>query len=106
MKTILTAIIFLFMASIACAEPYLVCDPTTDLITQVEIEITHSGTTTVQTGYYMDQETYVELFDLANQPNGAYTFRARWATADNWWSDWSEPIEAVKSNRPGNFRIK
>jgi hypothetical protein len=106
MKILLVVMMVLFITSVACSSPFLVCDPSPEAITTVEIEITRGGATTVSPGTYIITGSDIRLYDLAGFPNGAVTFRARWADASGWWSEWSDPLNAVKSGKPGNFRIK
>ena len=106
MKVILTAVIFFLSVSIACSSPFLACDPSSDAIAFVEIEITRDSVTTVVPGSYTVVGADARLYDLVGFPNGAVKFRARWAVDAGLWSDWSDPLNAVKSGKPGNFRIK
>jgi hypothetical protein len=106
MKLIVLAIGIILFASISCATPFLCADPSATPISSVEIEVTAGGITTVYTGTYIVSGSDIRLLDLVGYANGSYIFRARWADASGWWSDWSTPLNAVKSGKPGNFRIK
>lgn len=98
--------IILCLPMVACAA-YLACDPSPDDIVQVEIEVTHAGTTTVVPGTYIVVDgTESKLYDLVGVPSGSYAFRARWTDATGWWSEWSESVNAVKPGGPKGFRIK
>ncbi len=105
-RIILLIFSFLILASLCHASPFLVCDPSPDPITAVEIEVTKGGITTIYSNPYSVIGADVRLLDLVGYENGSYIFRARWKAANDWWSDWSDPLAAVKSGKPGNFRIK
>ena len=94
-------------ATVACAAPSFLCtDPSPTPIASVEVEVTFAGITTVYPGTYIVSGSDIRLLDLSTYANGSYIFRARWADASGWWSDWSDLLNAVKSGKPGNFRIK
>jgi len=106
------AILIVLAIPVACwSNPYLVCDPPDPAwnITQCEVEVTRNNVTTVYPGICgIDpaDPTAFRLLDLAPEPGGQYTFRARWANGAGWWSDWSDPLNAVKAGKSGNIRIK
>ena len=105
-RLIFVVLSVLLMSSVACASPFLCSDPSPTPVTLVEVEVTVAGVTTVYPGTYIVSGTDIRLLDLVGYANGSYKFRARWADATGWWSDWSEELSAVKSGKPGNFRIK
>jgi hypothetical protein len=106
MKYLATLVMILVFPLTVWASPILVCDPSADVISQIEVETTYAGVTTITAGAYTVVSGYVQLLDVAGFPNGAYTFRDRWSDASGWWSDWSVPLNAVKAGKPGNFKIK
>lgn len=89
------------------ADPFLVCDAPTEIITNCEVEITQGITTNIVPGICsLDADGDYLLLDLATRPNGMHTFRARWAGEGGWWSNWSLPFDASKPGSPGSVRIK
>jgi hypothetical protein len=100
MKYLLVILLCLFAFS-AQAAPFLVCDPSPDVIATVEVEM--NGT--VYTGTYIVSGADIILYDLAGIPSGSYVARARWSEG-TLWSDWSNTINFKKTGRPGNIHIK
>ena len=87
--------------SISYATPFLASDPSSMAITQVEVEITFGGITTVVPGIYLVEGLNAKLLDLVGRPIGQYRFRVRWADINNWWSDYSDPFDAGKPGKAG-----
>ena len=83
------------------AAPWLASNPDPAAITQVEVEITFEGITTVVPGIYQIVGPDARLLDLAGRPAGQYKFRVRWADINNWWSDYSDPFEPGKPGKAG-----
>jgi len=106
MKRFLIVLAMVLLPMVACASPFLCVDPSSTPIAFVEVEVTVAGVTTVYPGTYIISGSDIRLLDLVGYANGSYKFRARWADAAGWWSDWSIDLNAVKSGKPGNFRIK
>mgnify|MGYP001369088542 CR=1 FL=1 len=111
MKKLLIITLFLLIPSLGCAAS-LVCNlPEAGFtVTQTTIEITTnpgpsqtvqevSGTATVQGSDFI-------LYNLDSLANGKYSFRSKWAAIDGWFSDYSLPLAATKTGKPGNVRIK
>ncbi|MEN6375538.1 MAG: hypothetical protein ABFD75_12290 [Smithella sp.] len=93
--------------SLAAAKPQnLVAEPCEIQMASVEIEVTRGETVTYTTVPYAVTDGEVILLNLDGWQNGKYIFRARWADTSGWWSDWSEPLTAVKSGKPGNILVK
>ncbi len=105
-KIILMAISLVLLTSVACASPFLCCDPSPDIITGTQIEVTFQGATTLYSGIYNVVGPDAQILDLTGFPNGSYKFRVRWWCEGGWVSDWSDEKTFVKSGKPGNFRIK
>lgn len=111
-KTLVVSLLLLLLAIPVFAAPFLACDlPETGVtITQTKVEITTNpgASQTIQevTGLTTIQGTEYLLLDLATIANGKYSFRARWAEAGGWWSDYSLPFAVQKTGRPGNIHIK
>jgi hypothetical protein len=112
MKKLFIGLLFVVLFPVfVCASPFLVCDlPQTGFVpahTIVEIT-TYATATPVVTevsGLTTAGTTEFQLLDLAGKPNGKYKFRAKWADAGNWWSDWSLPLTVMKTDAPWNLRV-
>lgn len=108
MKTLVITLAILLFAAPAIAAPFLGSDPHPGPIipTQVQVETTPTGgTATIVPGTYILDAGKVKLLDLATYAPNKYTFRARWADATGWWSDWSAPFVAGKPNASGGLGI-
>lgn len=91
----------------AYASPFIATAPSESNISMVEIEVTKDGSVALYPGTFTVSGADILIFDLAPLTgNGSYTFRARWADAVGWWSDWSDPFTAIRVGRPGTFKIK
>jgi len=101
MKLILIILAILFTVGMAEAAPWLASNPDATAITQVEVEITFGGITTIVPGVYQVVGPDAKLLDLAGRPAGQYKFRVRWADINNWWSDYSDPFEPGKAGKAG-----
>jgi len=110
MKKITLIILFLLsiglFTSTALCSPFLACDPQNG-VTMSEVEVTLGGSTQIVEGIVQvsADETAILLLDLAAFTSGNYTFRARWASADGWWSDWSATYDVTKPSMPSGLRI-
>jgi len=114
MKTLLMVVVFVFLASGAWADPYLVCDmpPASDNVTGCEVEVdgtVYPGsclTTTSAPEICGDGSCY-ELADLGSLglPSGQHNIRARFFNA--WGSSvWSDAITGGAPGVPSTLRIK
>jgi len=96
----LTIIMALLVPVLACANPFLVCDPQ-DGITMYDMET--NGTVTEDFTAEPDGSAKIDLAGLAD---GEYTVRLR---AKNEWgvSNWSDPLAFTKATptAPLNLRV-
>jgi hypothetical protein len=111
MKQLLVILSILVSASVVCASPFLACDlPEAGVtITQTKIEIVKnpgpSQTVTEVAGGTTIQGTNFILLDLSTLASGKYSFRARWADASGFWSDYSDPLVLGKPSKPAVLRV-
>lgn len=105
MILVILSILFLAIASVSFADPFLGAARPTEAITQTQIEVTQitpvPPTVTIVTGIFVISGTDVKVLDLGPYAIGTYKFRMRWATTNNWWSDYSDPFDAGKPGKGG-----
>lgn len=110
MKTLIIIIFsILLMASTTFASPFLICDPQTG-ITQYQIEVkqqigTPPAWNVIETTTFAAQADTSAKWDLAKYTVGLYSFRLKAADAKGWWSDFSDPFDAIKCGKPGGVKI-
>ena len=103
-------VLFLFLSfQWAYTEPFLMCDlpETGTVITQTLIEIKNIATNTQVdvVGLAQIKGTNFLLYDVGTLTPGKYQFRARWAEAVGWYSDYSLPFTSGKPKPIGTLRI-
>ena len=105
----LVAVVLLVWACRACAGPFLACDlpepGVTIAKTEVEITKVSDGSVSVVAGLILPEAAAFKLLDLAGLPADRYHFRARWADATGWWSEWSPFLIAGKPGPAGGLRV-
>lgn len=106
MKFIL-ALILVLIPAVAFAD-FLACDVVTGFApTQSKVEVTPpTGPAVVVNGIVTVSGANVKLLDLAPYTvSGAYKFRAKWADATGWWSDFSPFLLPNKPPTAGGLTI-
>jgi len=112
MKKILLSVVcsmlFLLSVSMVMAQgPYLACDPMTDEVTQVDVNINGEVTNVPVAGITKQADAWL-LLDLSSIVAGSYTARAK-AVYGSWGSsDWSSDFLFVKPviTAPVNMKLK
>ncbi len=100
-------IIFLMLPAVCFGAPFLACNPSTESITLVEVEITKGSTVQVVRGGYVIDGPDAKVLNIEGLTEpGAYRFRVRWARSDGWYSAWSPFHDAPgPATGPGNVRV-
>jgi hypothetical protein len=111
MKSLIVLVVLLLIVAVASASPFLACDlPEAGFTpTQVKVEIITNpgssqtvtevaGTTTIQGSNFL-------LLDLGTLASGKYSFRAKWADASGFWSEYSLPLVSGKPSRPAVLHV-
>lgn len=77
--------------------PFLICDPSSVTVNNVEIRYTLNGEVITQTGYYIQRSRgYIEIYDIAGSISGMSNFQARWSKYDGEWTEWATaPMKAT-----------
>jgi len=104
MKKLFLLIIFILLTipGSADAGPFLVADAPAWVPAVCEVSVNGE----VEQGTCAINGSEIYFLDLVAFTTGKYTFKVRWHDGSGWWSEWSNPFDATKPEKPLNVRNK